>query len=53
MRILFGLLFLVFGIPTLLISFGTLFGHQQFDSAGLFLGGPFTLLGLYCLFGPD
>jgi hypothetical protein len=53
MRILLGIVFLVIGVPALLISFGTLFGHQSFDTSGLFLGGPLTLLSLYCLFGPD
>jgi len=53
MRILLGLVFLVLGIPSLIIAIGTLFGHQHFESGGLFLGAPLTLLGLYCLLGPD
>ena len=53
MRIFLGIVFLVIGVPTLLISLGTLFGAQTFESGSLFVGAPFTLLGLYCLFGPE
>jgi hypothetical protein len=53
MRIFLGLLFLVLGIPTLIIAIGTLFGHQHFEAGGLFLGAPLSLLGFYCLLGPD
>ena len=53
MRTFLGIIFLVIGVPTLLISLGTLFGHQTFESGSLFVGGPLSLLGLYCLLGPD
>ena len=53
MRIFLGIVFLVIGVPTLLISLGTLFGQQMFESGSLFVGAPFTMLGLYCLFGPE
>jgi hypothetical protein len=53
MRIFLGILFLVLGVPSLLIALGTMFGHQHFETSALFIGGPFTLLGMYCMFGPD
>ena len=53
MRIFLGIVFLVIGVPLLLISFGTLFGQQHFETGSLFVGAPFSLLGMYCLFGPE
>ena len=53
MRIYLGILFLVLGIPVLLIGIGSVFVQPHAETSALMFGGPFSLLGLYCLLGPD
>jgi hypothetical protein len=53
MRTYLGIFFLTFGIPVLLIGIGSFFVPPHTEMGALMFGGPFTLLGLYCLLGPD
>jgi hypothetical protein len=53
MRTYLGIFFLTFGIPVLLIGIGSFFVPPHAEMGALMFGGPFTLLGLYCLLGPD
>ncbi len=53
MRTYLGIFFLVFGIPVLLIGIGSFFVQPHAEMGALMFGGPFSLLGLYCLLGPD
>lgn len=53
MRVFIGLFFLFIGIPVFLVAFGSLFYANHFELGALMFGAPLTLVGLYCLFGPE